>query len=137
MAYLEIEVPPPEGYEDLIVGENPIYGDDSSIIRDFTGDPPQEGDQIRYQVKTLHGGDVTVRPDLTYFGSYPEGVDIPQSDEIYLSYWNNDQWNDWTVTVNLKQQSDEPSNWSMAKAIKAKAITAKAITARGLNDGSN
>lgn len=130
--YLVIESPAPEGYADIVVGSDPIYGDERSCVKEYSGDAPKQGDQIRYAVKSKNGADIIVRDDLTYYGNYVGEV----QDEIYLSYWNNDQWNDWTVTVNLKKQH-EPSNWSMAKAIKAKAITAKAITARGLNDGSN
>lgn len=131
--FLTIEVPPPEGYADIVVGSDPIYGDERSCVKEFSGDAPKQGDQIRYAVKSKNGADIVVRDDLTYYGNYVG----EEQDEIYLSYWNNDQWNDWTVTVNFKQQPDGPTNRSMAKAIKAKAITAKAITARGLNDGKN
>lgn len=110
--YLEIEEPPPAGYRDIVVGNNPFYGDDMSIVRVFTGSSPKEGDQLRYSLVSRLGANVTVNADLTYSGTYPEGVEIPSSDDIYVSYWNDDtqEWVDYVVTVNFQQESEAPVN---------------------------
>lgn len=109
-AYLEIESPPPDGYADIIVGADPIYGTNESIVKEYIGAPPTQGDQLRVPLFSQGGAALTVKANLTYSGAYPEGIEIPSTDFIDVQWWTGTGWYTYTVTLNLNTGGSLPVN---------------------------
>lgn len=135
--YMEIESPAPEGFTDIVVGDDPLYGDDRSIVKDFTGTPPAPGDQLRYANLTAGGAEIVVRPDLTYTGDYGSNP-VPQQDTVEVAYWSGTEWQWYTVTVVFSDTPPEeaPVNTVLPEITGVAAVRQELTTTNGTWTGS-
>lgn len=137
LAYLVLESPAPEGFTDLVVGDDPIYGDDRSIVKDFTGTPPAPGDQLRYANLTAGGAQVVVRPDLTYTGDYGSSP-VPPQDTVDVAYWSGTEWQWYTVTVTFNDTppDEEPVNTGLPTITGTPVVREEFTTTNGTWSGN-